>query len=245
MIRTPAGKIRIKSITHHRHAVCCSRLYRDLGCHSLNLCQLIFPSVRHKYRTCSDRTVEHFHKAFLGAHIKVSQNCKPLFFYIRYFFTFKQTSFTLRDLHLDRSFLMSAVGIKERTGNINDLFPPPYKYKPGFLCDHRNFCRFKILFCRIFHKLIRILRINYNRHSFLRFGNCNFCSVKSRIFLRHFVQFHAKAGSKFTDCHRYSARAKVVALLDQTADFFSSEKALNLSLCRRISLLNFCPACLN
>ena len=72
MIRTPTWKIRVKSITHHRHTVSCSVLHGNLCYHGLCLCHLIFSTVRHKDRACADWTVKHLNKSFLRADIQIA-----------------------------------------------------------------------------------------------------------------------------------------------------------------------------
>ena len=65
VVRAPARQIRVESIAHHGHTVCLPFQDRHLCHHCLRLCELIFPAVRHKHRSCADGAVEHFHKAFL------------------------------------------------------------------------------------------------------------------------------------------------------------------------------------
>src|SRR5699024_9068658 len=65
------------------------------------------------------------------------------------------------------------------------------------------------------------------------------CSIKSCVFFRHFVKIHSQTICQLSNRNGNSACAKVITLLDETADFFSAEHSLNLTLCRRISFLNF------
>ena len=127
---------------------------------------------------------------------------------------------------------MSAVGIKEGSGDVNNLLASPFEDKPGLLCHYCNRNGFQIFFCSILKELVHILRIDYHCHSFLGFGNGKLCSVKSRIFLGHL-----KAVCQFTDGNGYTASPEIVAFLDDPAYFSASEQSLNLTLCGRITLL--------
>ena len=69
VIRTPAGKIRIKAVAHHGHSVALSFQNRKLSDHGLDLSLLIFSAVRHHNGRCADGGVEHLHETFLGADI--------------------------------------------------------------------------------------------------------------------------------------------------------------------------------
>ena len=73
MIWAPAGQIWIKAVTHHGHGISPAFQHRKLRYHGLGFCQLIFTTIRHIYRTCTDRAVKHLHQAFLGTHIQSGQ----------------------------------------------------------------------------------------------------------------------------------------------------------------------------
>ena len=69
VIWAPAGKIWVKSISHHRYCIGLTFQYRKLCYHGLSLCQLIFSTIRHQHTASTDRTVEHLHKSLLGASV--------------------------------------------------------------------------------------------------------------------------------------------------------------------------------
>ena len=144
-----------------------------------------------------------------------------------------------RDLYFHICLLVRAVCIEERSGEIYDLFSSPDQDKPRLFRDNGNFCRLQVFLCGVRHELIHIFRIYNNRHTLLGFRDGNLCSVKAGIFFRDFIKFNAKSVRKLADGHRHAARAEVVTLLDEAAYFLAAEQTLDLTLCRRISLLYF------
>ena len=87
--------------------------------------------------------------------------------------------------------------------------------------------------------MFHILRRDDAGHSLLGFRDRKLGSVKSGVFLGYLIQIDLKTLGQLADGYGDSAGAKVIALADQLRDLRSSEHALQLSLCRRISLLNF------
>ena len=238
VIRAPGGKVGIKSVTHHRHGVAVSFQHRKFCHHSLSLCHLIFTAVGHEDRSGSDRTVKHLHQSLLGAYVQIFQGIHPLLFYVFYFLSGKNGILPVRNINSHCSLLMSAVGIQESAGKIDDLFSSPAEHQPGFFCYNSHSGSLQVFFGSIRHKCIGVFGIYHNRHTFLGFGNSNLGSVKSRIFFRHFIKIYSQAVSQLSDGNGYAACSKVVTFFDQPADFFSAEQSLDLALCRRISLLD-------
>ena len=246
VIRTPAWQIRIKSITHHRNGIAFTMHNRKLCNHTLRLCHLVFSTVRHENRACSNGSVEHLNQTFLRAYIQIFQSIQPFFFYIANLNLFlKDGIFSWRNINFNRCFLVCTVGVQEGTGNIYNLFSSPWKNKSRIFGNNCNLYRLQILFFCIAKEFIYILRIYHNSHTLLGFRNCNLCSVKTCIFFRYFVQIDLKTICKFSDCNRYSACSEVITLLDQLADFFSAEHSLDFTFGRRITLLNLSSTCLD
>ena len=249
VVWAPAGQIRIKTVAHHRYGIGRIRAcHRQLRYHGLRLGQLIFTAVRHKYACCTDGSIKHFHQALLGADIQICQYRKPCRFLIARFQCFRcffgshflqRILFLLRNIHGYAALLMCAVGIQERSGKVYDIFAAPLQHQTGFFGNNRHFGRFQIFLIRIFHKFRHILRIDDDRHTLLGFGDCQFRTVQTGIFLRHLVQIHGQTVCQLTDGNGYTARTKVVALLDQTAHFRPAEQTLQLTLGRCITFLYF------
>ena len=245
VVWAPGRKVRIESVTHHRHRVAVSRQYWQFRNHSLRLRHLVLSSMRHKYRRRPDRAVEHLHKAFLRAYVQVFQCIKPFFLHILYFFSSKDAVRTAWNIYGNAGLLVRPVGIQEGAGKIDDLFASPRQHKPWLLRYDRYFGSLQVLFLCVRHEFVHIFRINHYRHTLLGLGDGDFRSVQARVFLRNLVKVYSQAVSQFPDRHGHAARAEVVALLDQPAYFFPSEQTLDLTLCRRVALLYFRAASLN
>ena len=94
----------------------------------------------------------------------------------------------------------------------------------------------------IFHELLCIFLVDNNSHSLLRFGDSDFCAVKTGILLRDLVKIDIETSCQLADCYGDAACAKVVALLDQVGSIRPPEESLQLALCRSIALLDLCAA---
>ena len=146
-------------------------------------------------------------------------------------------SFFIRDFNLYCRFLVRAVCIKERAGNIHDFFSSPGKNKARVFCYNSNRNCLQVLLICVSEECIYIFRVYHNCHTFLRLGNRNFCSVKTCIFFRNFIKIYFQSCRKLADGYRDAACTEVITFFDHVADFFSSEHTLDLTLSRRISLL--------
>ena len=71
MIWAPTGHIWIESIAHHCYRIGFSVGYRNFSNHRLCLCHLIFSTIRHQNRTCTDGGVKHLHQTFLRTGIEI------------------------------------------------------------------------------------------------------------------------------------------------------------------------------
>ena len=243
MIWTPGREIWIKAVTHHGNCISFSVLYRNFCNHALCFCKLILTTVWHKYAACTDRTVEHFNETFLGAYVEVSKCLQPFCLNIDNVWSFfEKVSVFVRDLNLYSCFLMCTVGIKECTGNVNDLFASPCKNKAWLFGNDCNRDCFEVFFVCKAKEFVNIFWIYNNCHTLLGFRDCDLCSVKAGIFFRNFVKVYAKSICKLTDGNGYTACTKVVTFFDDVADFFTSEHTLDLTLCRCVTFLYFCTA---
>ena len=196
--------------------------------------------MRHEYRCCSDRTVKHLNKSLLGAYIQIFQSLHPFFFHVTDFFSYKNAVPAIRNVHCNRCLLMCSVRIQKCSGQIHNLFSSPGQNQSRFFSYYCNLCCLQVLFCCISHEFFYVLWIYNNSHTLLRFGDCNLRSVKTCIFLRHFIKVYSESVCQFTNCDRYTTCTKVVTFFDQLTYFFSAEQTLNLTFCRRISLLDLC-----
>ena len=138
--------------------------------------------------------------------------------------------------------LLSSVGVKEVSGDVNDFLFIPYLDKTVGICDFSNDSCLKILCFSQLHEGLCILAPYYNRHSLLGFGDGQFGTVKSFVLLGYFIQIDIKAVSQFSDGYRYSAGAEVVAADDHAGCFRISEQSLEFSLLWRVALLDLSAA---
>ena len=246
VIGAPAGYIRIKSITHHGDRFRLSVRNRYLCHHRLGLSHLIFSAIRHQCAGCPDGRVKHFHQPLLRACVQVRQSFQPFCLHIGDIpGTFQNGIRLCRNFHEHIVFLMRAIGIQERTGNVDDFFSSPAHHKARFLRYHCHLSRLQVFLVCIIHKSFPVLRINDYRHTFLGLRDCDFRSVQTGIFFRHLIQIDLESCRQLSDRHRNAACAEIVAFLDQKADLFSAEQSLQLSLCRSVSFLNLSAAGLN
>ena len=158
VVRTPGGDLRIKAVTHHRHRIGFSGEHRQLCRHHLGFRQLIFSAIGHQHTARADGRVKHLHQSLLGTNIQIRQFRQPGLFQIirRKGFLhcrngrFLQLIFLLgRNRHLDGSLLVSAVCIKERSGDIDDLLASPFQDQPGRSRHLRHNDSLQVLFSRI------------------------------------------------------------------------------------------------
>ena len=254
MVRTPGGKERIKAIAHHRHRIRFSFQHRKLRHHCLRFRRLVFSPIRHENRCRADRGIEHFHKPLLGAYVQIMQSREPSCLHIFFFQQFchsrhryplKIIILFFRDVHPHIRFLVRPVRVQKRTFDIDNLFPAPFQYQPGFFRHFRYRQGLQVFLCRIIQKNIHIFRRNHNRHPFLGFGDRQFRAVQPFIFFRHFIQIHNQTICQFSNGNRYAAGAEIIAFLNQSADFPAPEQPLYFTLCRRIPLLHLRAARLN
>ena len=103
---------------------------------------------------------------------------------------------------------------------------------------------FDILAAAICDHGILVLSLNHNRHTLLRLADCKFCRIKTVIFYRHSVEIYVKSVSKFTDSHTDSTGTEVIRFLDESCNLRTTEKPLEFSFLRSITLLNLASASL-
>ena len=139
---------------------------------------------------------------------------------------------------------MRSVRIQKCPGKVYDLFSPPGEYQSGLLRHNSHFHSFQIFLGCIVQENIRIFRVHYHCHPFLRLGNSQFRTVQTCIFFRHLVQIYDETICQLPDRHGNAAGSEIVAFLNQSAHFFPPKESLYFSFCRCIALLDFRTACL-
>ena len=211
---------------------------RDLVNHRLNGCQLLLTAKRHQNGTCTDGRVKAFGKTALRANVKVSNERFVARLKVGYRFFFVRGSISRSNGNV----LLCTIRVQKFTGKVDNRLTVPVHTKTGFFSNLCHNGSFKVFGKCERHKGIHVFLFNNNCHSFLRFGNCKFSTVKTVVLLRNSVKIDIKAVSKFTNSNRNTARTKVVTPLDHTGSFGIAEKSLELSFFRSITLLYFCTA---
>ncbi len=238
MISAPRRKIRIKAITHHSHEIRFSLKNGELRNHGLNLRELVFTAVRHKYRRRADRAVKHLDKSLLRAYVEVGQRIEPRLFNVSHIMRLKRIPFLVRNLNRYVRLLMRSVRVKESPAYIDDLFASPLKHKALFFGHDGDSHRLKVLLVREGEKFIDIGRIDDDSHSLLRFGDRKLGAVKSRVFLGNLIERDSESVRKLSYSDRHSAGSEIVAFLYYAAYLGTSEKSLYFTLSGCVSLLH-------
>ena len=94
---------------------------------------------------------------------------------------------------------MSAVRVKEGSGNIHYGLASPVEHKPGLLRDYSDRSSLEVLFRRVSKELFLIFRRDHYGHSLLGFRDGKFRSVQTFVFLGNEVEIDFKAVRQFSD----------------------------------------------
>ena len=194
MIRAPARQIRIKAIAHHRNRIAFSFKHRKLRHHRLRLGQLIFSTIWHQYRACSDGAVKHLHQSLLRADSSGLPVSPAIF-----------------SGHLHTSSLVKIFVCLRRHLHLDGLSPDARRWYPGMLWKYlRSPCPLQISTRRgssvttatwtasrfsssaYARNCLNILRIYNNCHTLLGLGNSKLRAVQTCIFLRYLIQINLK-----------------------------------------------------
>ena len=206
--------------------------------HRLNGCFLVFAAERHQNCTGTNGGVETFGQTSLGADIQILCQFHVTYFEISgdFFCEF------FRCCRSNINMFFRTVGIQECTGQVYNLFAVPCHFQRRFFCYSGNNCCFQIFLECQFFKSFYVFCSNHNCHSFLRFGNRQFCAVQTVIFFRYCVQINFQTICQFTDSNGNTACTKVVTTFDQLRCFCVSEQSLQFSFFWSVTLLYFCAA---
>ena len=159
-----------------------------------------------------------------------SRGCKPLSRRLR------------RSLYKNICELLCSVGIEEVSGQVEDALASPVHLDAVFVGDFGDGGRFQVFLVCVFDEFCFFFCVYNDCHSFLGFGDRQFCAVEAFVFLRYQIQVDLQAVRQFADGYGYAACTEVVAAFDEGRYFFAAEHSLDVSLYRRISFLDFCAA---
>ena len=226
-------------------------LQRDLVYHCLDRCQLVASAERHQYCAGSDSRVESLGQAPLGACVEVScdisvELCKALLLFAVCVFVVQISCLPVSrcsSFHFD--VLVCSVGVQELSAYIYYCFAVPVHNESRRLCHCSDLYTLEVLVCRELHEHVLVLCCYYAGHSLLRLGDSELCSIESFVLLRNCIELDLKAVSQLADGYADSARAKIVASLDESGGISVAEESLDLALFRSVTLLYLGAACLD
>ena len=135
--------------------------------------------------------------------------------------------------------LFRAVRVEEFAAYIHYFLAVPDHRKPRFGFDFRNDFRLQILLCGELQKLFGVLRIDDDRHTFLRLADRKFGTVQPVVLARNGVEVDFEPVRELAYSHAHAARSEVVTPLYEPARLGVAEKPLKFSLFGRVALLNF------
>ena len=140
--------------------------------------------------------------------------------------------------------LTNTIGIKESTAQVNDIIASPAHEQAGRFSNHRNYSRLEVFLISKGNEFITVFSPDNYRHALLRLGDSKLGTVKTFIFFRNLIKVYHQAVGQLTDGYSHTAGAEIVAALDEAACLRIAEQTLNLTLCRRITLL-YLGSCLS
>lgn len=220
----------------HAGAGRCLAVHRQLGGHGHGRGQLVLAAVRHQHGGCADGGVEAFAQALLAANVQVTDHR------LHFFFKAHTGKLGLPDMagqDVGVGVALGTVGVQELAGQVNNGLAVPYLTHPFFLGDGGNDGRLEVFLGGVLHKGLGILSSHGHGHALLALGNCQLGAVQALILAGDFVQVNMQTVSQFADGDRHTARAEVVAALDEAGDLAVPEQALDLALFGRVALLHF------
>ena len=241
VIRALRRQERVEAVCHERGRVGLAGEHRDLRRHVLRFGDLVLSAVRHHDGARADRAVKFLDKSALGADIERSDDLSDGVHPIRRVDSFheavEQTS-GIHALDLDIGVLLRAVRVQELAGEVDYVISIPLHAQARLFGHVRDNRRLEILAGGVSAELLRVLLRDDDSHSLLRLGNRELGAVETLVLLRNLREVDIESVREFTDSDRNSARAEIVAALDESRDLLVPEQSLELSLLRRVALLN-------
>ena len=131
-----------------------------------------------------------------------------------------------------------AVRVEEGARKVGDRLAAPVHDHAGTLSHDGHAVGLQVFGLRGGDELRLILRRDDDGHALLRFGDRKLGTVEALILLAHGVELDLEAVGQLADGDRHTARAEVVAALDEAGDLAVSEQALDLALFGRVALLD-------
>ena len=219
VIRGLGRNRRVKAPCHDGGGVCLCIKYRELRSHGLYRSLLSLSGERHEYSRAADGAVEALYKSSLGADVEVGDHALPVSGSVL-------PAGGIGNLYVRNrnvSVLLSAVGVQELTGNINDGLSVPVHAESGLGLYYCNGGRFQVLLGSQCAEFVCVLGSDNDRHSLLGFGDSKLGAVQTVVLLRNCVEVDLQTVRKLADGNGNAACAEVVAALDELCRLGISE----------------------
>ena len=216
----------------------------DLVYHRLDGRKLTLAAEGHHNRARADGGVEALGKSSARTAVEVGGECEVVICKGKGRIKDRNLikSFLVDRGNLDVDVLFRAVGIEEFAGKVNDLLAAPEHSESGLFGNGCNVGRLEVFGGRNLDEARGVLGGNNNSHSLLRFGDSKLGAVKTLVLLGNLVKIDGQTVGKLADGNRNTARAEVIAALDEAGCLGVAEKTLKLALLGRVTLLNLCAA---
>ena len=215
------------------HAALLGRLprqHRQQRRHRLRGTALRLAAKGHEQRERTDGGVEALGKAAAGRALEAARHVAQR---VR-----RGSSLLLSRLDADARVLDCAVRVEEGARKVGDRLAAPVHDHAGALSHDGHAVGLQVFGLRGGDELRLILRRDDDGHALLRFGDRKLGTVEALILLAHGVELDLEAVGQLADGDRHTARAEVVAALDEAGDLAVSEQALDLALFGRVALLD-------
>ena len=207
-----------------------ARQHRQQRRHRLRGAALHLAAKGHEQRERADGGVETLCKAAAGRALEAARHLAQR--------ARRGSSLLLSRLDADARVLDRTVRVEERARKVGDRLAAPVHHHAGALSHDGHAVGLQVFGLRGGDELRLILQRDDDGHALLRFGDRKLGTVEALILLAHGVELDLKAVGQLADGDRHTARAEVVAALDEAGDLAVSEQALDLALFGRVALLD-------
>ena len=232
-VRIGAQCIGVAAPGHHAALLgLAARQHRQQRRHRLRGAALRLAAKGHEQRERTDGGVEALGKAAAGRALEAARHIAQ---------RARRASglrLLLSRFHANACVLDCAVRVEEGARKVGDRLAAPVHDHAGALSHDGHAVGLQVFGLRGGDELRLILRRDDDGHALLRFGDRKLGTVEALILLAHGVELDLEAVGQLADGDRHTARAEVVAALDEAGDLAVSEQALDLALFGRVALLD-------
>ena len=230
-VRIGAQCVGVAAPGHHAALLgLATRQHRQQRRHRLRGTALRLAAKGHEQRERTDGGVEALGETAAGRALEAARHVAQR---VR-----RGSSLLLSRLDADARVLDCAVRVEEGARKVGNHLAAPVHDHAGALSHDGHAVGLQVFGLRGGDELRLILRRDDDGHALLRFGDRKLGTVEALILLAHGVELDLEAVGQLADGDRHTARAEVVAALDEAGDLAVSEQALDLALFGRVALLD-------